>query len=31
LVLDGLNHFEGIRSMIEPQSALARAVLGRMV
>jgi arylformamidase len=30
LVLPGLNHFEGIRSMIEPQSPLARAVLGGM-
>lgn len=30
LVLPGLNHFEGIRSMIEPQSLLARAVLGRI-
>ena len=27
LILDGLNHFEGIRSMIEPQSLLATAVL----
>jgi arylformamidase len=27
LILDGLNHFEGIRSMIEPQSPLARQVL----
>jgi len=30
LILDGLNHFEGIRSMIEPQSALARQVLGQL-
>ena len=30
LILDGLNHFEGIRSMIEPQSPLARQVLGRL-
>lgn len=30
LVLDGLNHFEGIRTMIEPQSALARQVLGQI-
>ncbi len=30
LVLPGLNHFEGIRAMIEPHSPLARAVLGRM-
>jgi arylformamidase len=30
LVLPGLNHFEGIRSMIEPQSPLARAVLKAM-
>ena len=30
LVLDGLNHFEGIRSMIEPQSPLARQVLGQL-
>lgn len=30
LVLPGLNHFEGIRSMIEPQSPLARAVLAGM-
>ncbi|HEY3918533.1 MAG TPA: alpha/beta hydrolase [Stellaceae bacterium] len=30
LILPGLNHFEGIRSMIEPQSALARAVLRRL-
>jgi arylformamidase len=30
LILDGLNHFEGIRAMMEPQSALARAVLGGM-
>jgi arylformamidase len=30
LVLDGLNHFEGIRSMIEPQSPLARQVLSQI-
>ena len=30
LILDGLNHFEGIRTMIEPQSPLARQVLGQM-
>jgi arylformamidase len=30
LVLDGLNHFEGIRSMIEPQSPLARQVLRQL-
>jgi arylformamidase len=30
LVLPGLNHFEGIRTMIEPESALARSVLGRL-
>jgi arylformamidase len=30
LVLDGLNHFEGIRSMIEPQSRLARQVLSQI-
>jgi arylformamidase len=30
LVLDGLNHFEGIRSMIEPHSPLARQVLGQI-
>lgn len=30
LILPGLNHFEGIRGMIDPQSQLARAVLGRM-
>ena len=30
LVLAGLNHFEGIRSMIEPQSPLARQVFGQM-
>jgi len=30
LVLPGLNHFEGIRSMIEPQSPLARTVLAGM-
>lgn len=30
LVLPGLNHFEGIRAMIEPGSPLARAVLRRM-
>lgn len=30
LILDGLNHFEGIRSMIEPHSSLARRVLGGM-
>lgn len=30
LVLPGLNHFEGIRSMIEPGSPLARAVLRQM-
>jgi arylformamidase len=30
LVLPGLNHFEGIRSMIEPQSRLAGAVLSQM-
>ncbi|HXR85491.1 MAG TPA: alpha/beta hydrolase [Stellaceae bacterium] len=30
LILDGLNHFEGIRSMIEPQSPLARQVLGQI-
>ena len=30
LVLPGLNHFEGIRAMIDPKSLLARAVLGRM-
>ncbi|HEX3972606.1 MAG TPA: alpha/beta hydrolase [Stellaceae bacterium] len=30
LILDGLNHFEGIRSMIEPQSPLARQVLGQL-
>jgi arylformamidase len=27
LILDGLNHFEGIRAMIEPGSILSRAVL----
>ena len=30
LILEGLNHFEGIRSMIEPQSPLARQVLGQI-
>jgi arylformamidase len=30
LILDGLNHFEGIRSMIEPHSPLARQVLGQL-
>jgi len=30
LILPGLNHFEGIRSMIEPHSKLARSVLGPM-
>jgi arylformamidase len=30
LILDGLNHFEGIRSMIEPQSPLARQVLSQL-
>jgi arylformamidase len=30
LILDGLNHFEGIRSMIEPQTPLARQVLGQI-
>jgi arylformamidase len=30
LILPGLNHFEGIRSMMEPGSKLAQAVLGRM-
>jgi arylformamidase len=30
MILPGLNHFEGIRSMIEPDSALARAVMGQM-
>ena len=30
LILDGLNHFEGIRAMIEPQSPLARQVLGQI-
>lgn len=30
LVLPGLNHFEGIRSMIDRQSPLARAVLRQM-
>jgi arylformamidase len=30
LILPGLNHFEGIRSMIEPQGLLARAVLRGM-
>lgn len=30
LVLTGLNHFEGIRSMIERESPLAGAVLGNM-
>jgi arylformamidase len=30
LVLDGLNHFEGIRSMIEPGSRLARTVLAQI-
>ena len=30
LILDGLNHFEGIRSMIEPQSPLAQRVLGQL-
>ncbi|HWE74942.1 MAG TPA: alpha/beta hydrolase [Stellaceae bacterium] len=30
LILDKLNHFEGIRSMIEPQSPLARQVLGQL-
>ena len=30
LILPGLNHFEGIRSMIEPQSVLAQAVLTGM-
>ncbi|HLI23200.1 MAG TPA: alpha/beta hydrolase [Stellaceae bacterium] len=30
LVMPGCNHFEGIRSMIDPQSPLARAVLGRL-
>ena len=30
LILDGLNHFEGIRSMIEPHSPLARQVLSQI-
>jgi arylformamidase len=30
LILDGLNHFEGIRAMIEPQSPLACQVLTQM-
>ena len=30
LIMPGLNHFEGIRTMIEPQSPLARRVLGGM-
>jgi arylformamidase len=30
LVLDGLNHFEGIRAMIEPQSKLTQQVLGQI-
>jgi arylformamidase len=30
LILDGSNHFESIRTMIEPQSPLAHAVLGGM-
>jgi len=30
LILDGLNHFEGIRAMIEPHSLLARTVLAGM-
>ena len=30
LILPGLNHFEGIRSMIEPQGLLARKVLAGM-
>jgi len=30
LILDGCNHFEGIRSMIEPRSPLARQVLGQL-
>ncbi|HKT17222.1 MAG TPA: alpha/beta hydrolase [Stellaceae bacterium] len=30
LILTGCNHFEGIRTMIEPGSALARAVLRQM-
>ena len=30
LILDGCNHFEGIQTMIEPQSPLAHAVLGGM-
>jgi arylformamidase len=30
LVLPGLNHFEGIRSMIDPDSPLARTVLQQM-
>lgn len=30
LVLQGCNHFEGIRTMIEPASPLARAVLARL-
>ncbi len=30
LILDGLNHFEGIRSMTEPQSPLARQVLSQI-
>ena len=30
VVLAGCNHFEGIRTMIEPGSALARRVLGQM-
>ncbi len=30
LIMPGLNHFEGIRSMMEPSSPVARAVLGRM-
>lgn len=29
-ILPDLNHFEGIRSMIDPQSALARAVFAQM-
>ena len=30
LILPGLNHFEGIRSMIEPESPLARSVLSHL-
>lgn len=30
LILDGQNHFEGIRTMIDPASPLAQAVLGGM-